>query len=320
MASRRNANTWGCLLGVFVTLYAAGARADERAVLKRLKSYGELSSTEAQELVDKISQRMRVAADITNADDPVRLAVSHALYDAAAPTDAAATSMVRLRLYAGLTEWALDQVFSSRRAVSKVCTESGVSAESCRSLLAAGQSVALAEISPLRLPARAAQAESAPVQEPQPVAAASPRAWTRPSTSRETSTSDAPQTVAPAAPARPARARSASLMVNKPSAEEVAQRKADYAEQRKAYLERRRQEMEARRAKIIATSGGGQRVQRGPATQEEAEVAGLAAGAKQEKEAPMVASSSTGAPKRATREKAADSDLFDSLLENPLGK
>jgi hypothetical protein len=318
MVCRRNAKTWAVIVGLFTIATSSTTLAEERPVLRRLKTYGDLSDDDAHVIIEKISQRMKVAADLSNSSDPLRVAVSTALYDSATPSEPSATSMVRLRLYAGLTEWALDHVFSSRRAVSEICSGSGLQALECRALLAAAQSVPVDDVSPLRIRVASAVADDANTAPPQPAAATT--RWPRPSAASNTPAADTASAGLPT----PRRAATANLAAPpQRTAAAVAQRKADYAAQRQAYLERRRTEMETRKAKLLANAGG-ERAKRGPASQEEAEVVGLgrtasappAAAAQAQEDPDMVAS--RGA-KRSGSEKAAD-DLFEGLMENPLGK
>jgi hypothetical protein len=129
----------------------------------------------------------------------------------------------------------------------------------------------------------------------------------------------------------------------------AANRKAEYERQRQMFLERKRQEMEARKTKITATTVGSERVQRGPATEDEAAAAGLSAdsvakpqpapasgpaktppkgappsrGAPAGKGAVAVAEPAAAepAPAPAPAGKAAlDNDFLSGLMDDPLGK
>jgi hypothetical protein len=296
MVSWRNAMVFCSVMIAALLLHADPASADaSKSVIKRLKAYGDLSDSDAREMMEKVSQRMKLAADVSNTADPLRVAVSKALYEVPAPTDDAGTSMVRLRLYAGLTPWALENLFASRMAVTRICSgQSQLSAEDCRVLLAAGQEVSYEDISPLRLNEKTLTARS-----PQPA-----------------HTATAPDKPGPAVHSTATRTRSSPAV--------ASHGKAAYEQQRQAYLERRRQEMEARKAKLIANAGG-QRAQRGPASQEEAEVAGIASRSKAGADgSALVASRSSGqtssakpASKGAGSE---DSELLEGLMDDPLGK
>src|SRR6188768_3994944 len=108
MVRFRNGKFWFSMVSCLVAFTAANASADNKAVVKRLKTYADLSESDARAVLDKVSQRMKVAADVSNTRDPLRVAVSQALYDTASPESESEMSMVRLRLYAGLTQWALE--------------------------------------------------------------------------------------------------------------------------------------------------------------------------------------------------------------------
>jgi hypothetical protein len=301
MVRCRNGKFWFSMVSCLLAFSAASASADNKGVVKRLKTYADLSESDARSVIDKVSQRMKVAADVANTRDPLRAAVSQALYDSPSPASESEQSMVRLRLYAGLTQWALENLFSSRSAVTRICSgQSELDAEECRGLLAAAQSVPLDDISPLRLNP-SLQTEAA-------VAATTPAGAAR-----------ANSASAPPAPVARAQAPVRRAPVVASSSASMSQRKAEYARQRAEYLERRRQEMEARKAKVMATAGG-ERARRGPASQEEAEVVGLAPSSAHDSESPaLVASRSSGA---ATRSKASseDTDLLEGLMDDPLGK
>jgi hypothetical protein len=306
MVRCRNGKILFSMVSCLVAFTAANASADNKAVVKRLKTYADLSESDARSVIEKVAQRMKVAADVSNTRDPLRVAVSQALYDTASPENESEMSMVRLRLYAGLTQWALDNLFSSRRAVTSICSvQSELDAEDCRALLAASQSVPLDDISPLRLKPTPQREEA--------VAVAAPARVARPnygSAPGPAARAPAPSTRAQA-PVRTAPAVTAN-------AASVAQRKAEYARQREEYLARRRNEMEVRKAKLMATAGG-ERAQRGPASQEEAEVVGLAASPSRDSGSPaLVASRSSGATTRKTASE--DTDLLEGLMDDPLGK
>ena len=61
-----------------------------------------------------MSARMKRAADMTNDSDPLRVAVSQALYGTPVAGDAMKAAKIRLRLYAGLNDWALENLFAPR--------------------------------------------------------------------------------------------------------------------------------------------------------------------------------------------------------------
>jgi hypothetical protein len=299
-------------------------------VVRRLKTYGKLSQSEARSVIEKVSQRMKLAADVSSKSDPLRVAVSTALYDEPVPTDQAGMSMVRLRLYAGLNKWALENLFSSRSSVTKICSgQAELDADECRALLAAAQGVRFNNVSPIRMAApQEAAYESEPAERHATLAAAPAPIERAPARAAATLSDDPEASPSPIHAGRRASATSAPAISKAPlqpppASGSVEQRKAQYAAQREAYLERRRQEMQARKAKIIATAGG-ERAQRGPATQEEAEVAGLKPANGGGRASAMVASRSETP---ATSKHAAshdnsgeDGELLEGLMDNPLGK
>jgi hypothetical protein len=297
------------LLGL--SSFRALADDDDGEVIKRLTKYGKLSGGEAKRLERTVSGRLKRAADITNNGDPLRMAVSNALYGTPVPADAMASAKVRLRLYAGLNDWALDQLFSPRPGAVASCTSSyGVSKSDCEALLAAGGRVSLGDAARLGAgtPVGGPAVAPAPQYGARPAygqpaygqpAYAQPRYGQAPAYGAQPSRfggsynsgyqqrpvqNYAPPPAAapgyapgyaaqrPVAAARPAPMPPPQPMVPQQSA---AQRKAEYARQRQAYLERKKQEMEARKAKVVQTAGGTERVQRGPTSAEEAAVAGL---------------------------------------------
>ena len=297
--------TWERLLlcGALL-LVVSSARADDE-VVHRLTKFGKVSSGDANRIAHAVSGRMKRAADMTSNSDPLRMAVSNALYNTPVSQDAMAAAKIRLRLYAGLNEWALENLFAARAGSMATCTtQFGLSKRDCQALLAAGGRVTLAEASKL-----GAGAPLVPVAQP---AFAQTGAQTGAQPSRfggynSGFTAQAPRYgaqpaayVAPARPAayaapaaRPMRQPVAAVQMAPaapppPSAASIAERKAEYARQREAYLERKKQEMAARKAKVVETAGGTQRIARGPGTADEAAVMGVApsAGAKAAAAAP----------------------------------
>jgi hypothetical protein len=304
----RNGKFLFSVVSCLVALSAANASADNKAVVKRLKTYADLSESDARAVMEKVALRMKVAADVSNTRDPLRTAVSQALYDTTSPENESELSMVRLRLYAGLTQWALDNLFASRTAVTSICSvQSELGAEDCRALLAAAQSVPLEDISPLRLNPRPPPEEAVAVAAPARVARAN------------YGSAPVAPAVRPQAPAARAQAPARSTPVPSANAASVAQRKAEYARQREEYLARRRQEMEVRKAKLMAVAGG-ERARRGPASQEEAEVVGLAGSSPHDSGSPALVASRSSGPRTRNKPASDDSDLLDGLMDDPLGK
>jgi hypothetical protein len=121
------------------------AHADDSAQ-KRLTKYGKLPAAAAGRVASAVSARMKRAADMTNSGDPLRMAVSEALFGTPTPADAMAAAKVRLRLYAGLNEWALDNVFSPKPGVIASCINSfQLQPNECEALVAAGGKTSLAD-------------------------------------------------------------------------------------------------------------------------------------------------------------------------------
>ncbi|HKP63251.1 MAG TPA: hypothetical protein VJV78_41220 [Polyangiales bacterium] len=110
-----------------------------------------MSSSAAKKLVGKVNVRMAKAADATaGASDPMRAAVSLALFQAPQPPNSMAAAKVRLRLYAGLNEWALEAIFTPQPGVIAGCVrEVGASQSECEALVAAAARSSVAQIRPV---------------------------------------------------------------------------------------------------------------------------------------------------------------------------
>jgi hypothetical protein len=137
------------LSACLVTAMAGTARAaDDENVVSRLSSNGGLSSSAAKKLVSKVNVRMAKAADATAAmNDPMRAAVSLALFQSPTPPNSMAAAKVRLRLYAGLNEWALEAIFAPQPGVIAGCVrEVGASQSECEALVAAAAKSSVAQI------------------------------------------------------------------------------------------------------------------------------------------------------------------------------
>jgi len=140
-------------------------------VAGRLSSHGGLSSSAAKKLVGKVNVRMAKAADATaGANDPMRAAVSLALFQTPQPPNSMAAAKVRLRLYAGLNEWALEAIFAPQPGVVAGCVrEIGATTSECEALVAAAAKSSVAQIrsvaggsaAPAAAPAFAGQAPAA---------------------------------------------------------------------------------------------------------------------------------------------------------------
>src|SRR5687767_11553883 len=124
--------------------------AEDEEVSRRLDKYGKVSAGEARRIVSNVSARMKRAADMASGNDPLRGAVSSALYGSPVPGDAMAAAKVRLRLYAGLNEWALESLFAPRPGAMATCTGPfGLRGPDCEALLAASGRMSMAEASRL---------------------------------------------------------------------------------------------------------------------------------------------------------------------------
>lgn len=340
-------------------LVVSSAQADDE-VTHRLTKFGKLSGGEAHRISQTVSGRMKRAADMTSDNDPLRMAVSNALYGSPVSKDAMAAAKIRLRLYAGLNEWALDNLFAAHSGSMATCTtQFGLGKRDCQALIAAGGRVSLAEANKLGAGAPVVMAQAPAPRTAQPAfgqgaqqsaqqsrfggynsgyVAQAPRAaqpaYGAPARPAAYAAAPAARPVAAyGAPARPMQPAAAPVMAAPPpSAASVAQRKAEYERQRQAYLERKKQEMAARKAKVVETAGGTERVARGPATEDEAAVMGVAptAAAKAAAPAKAEASAAEAAPadegsvasaEPAPSEKPAlDNGFLDGLLGDPLGK
>jgi hypothetical protein len=283
----------GTLALLAPAVLATTASAEDEEVARRLGKYGKLSSAEARKVVSAVSTRMKRAAEMTNSKDPLRAAVSASLYSTPVPADAMAAAKVRLRLYAGLNEWALDSLFAPRPGALATCTSQfELRGQDCEALLAASGRMSLAEASRLGGgKAIATAVAAAPVQQPPaPVAqqsrfarydsgfrGAQPKPGygpARPAYGPAAQPAYASQSARPMPATRPmpsARPATAPTM-GQPVA---LNRKAEYERKRQEYLERKKAEMEARKQKIVATAGGTAPVQRGPTSAAEAEAVGL---------------------------------------------
>jgi hypothetical protein len=295
-----------------LSLVSNSASADDSAQ-KRLSKYGKLPPPAAGRVANAVSARMKRAADMASSGDPLRVAVSEALFGTPTPADTMAAAKVRLRLYAGLNDWALDNVFAPKPGAIASCINSfQLQPSECEALIAAGGKTSLADASKrgggaapggAGLQAQGAgqqygfarqqppQGGGYGYQRPQQYGAqqpqyGQPQGGYRPMQGygqqpQQYGGYRAPQGQYGAQPAgygaRPApmQQRAIPAAAPPPSAAQVASRKAEYQRQRQEYLDRKRQEMEARKSKVVATAGGTDRVQRGPSSEEEAEAAGL---------------------------------------------
>jgi hypothetical protein len=144
MSQIRNAVLIACSLAAV----SGQAHAEDQATLHRLSSHGGLSSAAAKKLSTKVSQRMARAADAPpTVMDPLRAALSQALVGSPVPPDAMATAKVRLKLYAGLNEVALEALFAPKPGAIAACERDvGASHSECEALVAAAGGSSVAKI------------------------------------------------------------------------------------------------------------------------------------------------------------------------------
>jgi hypothetical protein len=311
-------------VSLLLSLSSASAFAQDEGVAKRLTKFGQLRRGESESLTADVSKRMRRAADMTSGQDPLRMAVARAL-GTPNTNDAMVAAKVRLRLYAGLNEWALDKLFAPRAGGIAQCQQDiGLSSRHCEALIAAAGKVPAAQASklaagPAAAPARTTMAK-APVQGPS-------RFGQRFDSGFKGGNGAAPaQRPMPATAARPA---PAPMVAAAPT-----NTRAEYQRKRQEYLDRQKREMEARKQKIVATAVGDV-AQRGPASAAEAEVVGLppseapaetstpaqakAAPAGKGKPAADEAPAEEAPAEEAPKKEALDNSFLEGLLDDPLG-
>lgn len=345
MGPIRNALLTVCMTASLASI----ARAEDASVVSRLTSHSSLSSSSAKKLVGKVNVRMAKSADATaRATNPMRAAVSLALFQAPTPPNSMAAAKVRLRLYAGLNEWALEAIFAPQPGVIAGCVrEVGASQSECEALVAAAAKSSVAQIRSIAGgPAAAAAPAPAYVAKPgrapaaprgsrfgrydsgyQGAAApgqqnAAPRGYQAPRYAAP------PQQQAYARPAAPAYQRPAAPAAPPPPAalapQEQLSRKEAYKARREAYLARQKQDFEDRKNKQIGAMGGDEpaeapaaAVAAAPTKRATGGAAKAAAAAPADDAAeaaaePIAAKSSGG-------KVALDGDFLDGLLDDPLG-
>jgi hypothetical protein len=269
---------------------------------------------------------MKRAADIINAQDPLRSAVARAL-GVTNPNDAMGAAKIRLRLYAGLNEWALENLFAPQPGgIGRCQQEFGITLRQCEALVAASGRVPAEQASKLAggapPPMPAAQQQMATKGSAQPANGSRFGKYDsgyRPGGAAKAQPAPAPRPVAAQRPMAPQPMAAAP----NPNAKE------EYARKRAEYLERKRLEMEARKAKLVAANSSS--IDRGPSADQaaaepaaaeptapaQAKVAGPK-GKTAAEEAP-VEEAPAPAPE-AEKKQALDGDLLDSLLGDPMGK
>jgi len=103
----------------------------------------------------------------------MRAAVSLALFQAPNPPNSMAAAKVRLRLYAGLNEWALEAIFAPQPGVIAGCVrEIGASQSECEALVAAAAKSSVAQIRSIAGGPAAAAAPAPAYAAPAPAPAA----------------------------------------------------------------------------------------------------------------------------------------------------
>jgi hypothetical protein len=144
MSQIRNAVLIACSLAAV----GGQARAQDQSTIHRLASHGGMSSAAAKKLAAKVSQRMARAADAPpTVMDPLRAALSQALVGSPMPADAMATAKVRLKLYAGLNEFALEALFAPQAGAIAACVRDVDATQSeCEALVAAAGNSSVSKI------------------------------------------------------------------------------------------------------------------------------------------------------------------------------
>jgi hypothetical protein len=169
MSQIRNAVLFACSLAAV----SGTVQAEDQSVLQRLSSHGGLSSAAAKKLASKVRQRMARAADAPPAMvDPLRATLTQAVLGTPMAADQIAAAKVRLKLYAGLNEFALEAIFHSQPGAIAACQRDvGVSQADCQALIAASSRTSVAAVkssaagpAPMPLMAAAPIAPAAPMQ------------------------------------------------------------------------------------------------------------------------------------------------------------
>ena len=136
------------LLGVAVAavcLSAAplSASADRSEAVKLLVTVGELRPPQAKKVVQRVSSMMaKSAGSFADDKDPLRVAVSRALFGSDVPTSQTEKAKVRLRLFSGLTRWSIGALFSPQGREVLACRDLGLHPKACEALVSVGEHVA----------------------------------------------------------------------------------------------------------------------------------------------------------------------------------
>ncbi len=337
-----------CGLAIGISVSALGpsaAHAEDGAVVQRLTGSGGLSAAAAKRLIAKVSQRMAKSADtLASANDPLRVALSNTLFHVPVPPDTMSAAKMRLKLYAGLNEAALEALFAPKGGAIASCVRATAATQpECEALVAAagrvsvaeaksssgGPGLAVAVVAPTRAQPAAAPAAGGgshfgrydsgfakPAPAPAYVAAAPVQRAQ-------------PATFQPVQRAQPAAFHSAPAR----GAQPAVSAKEAYRLQREAYLARQKEQFEERKQKLAAA---GAPAESSPAPATAAPTApvaakptavaakGVSAPAKAAPvaavdEAPAEAPAAAAAPAAKSDKPTLDGDFLDGLLADPLG-
>lgn len=320
------------LVAVCSTLFAAQALAEDAEVTQRLQSHGGLSGAAAKRLSTKVAQRMMKSADtLAPPSDPLRVAMSQALFHAAVPPDNMAAAKMRLKLYVGLNASTLETLFLPKPGAIASCVRAiGATQPECEALVAAAgrQSVVDART------AAGGPAVAAPVVMARTAPAAAPPAAGGGHFGKFKSgfqgAAPAPAYAAAAPVARPATTQfgAARAPARATAAPSGMSRKEAYQAQRDAYLARQKAIHDERKQKLDAVSAG-EADAPAPAAVASAAPAKAAPAAKTKPgaaTAPAEAAAAEEAPAEAAPPEVAkngpalEGDFLDGLLADPLGK
>jgi len=143
MSQIRQAIVFACSLAAV----SGVAHAEDQVVVRRLSSNGKLTSSHAKQLASKVTQRLARAADAPpSVADPLRAALSQALLGTPLPPDQISAAKVRLKLYAGLNEFALESIFAPRKGAIATCERDvDLTKKECEALVAAAGKLPLSK-------------------------------------------------------------------------------------------------------------------------------------------------------------------------------
>jgi hypothetical protein len=328
---------------VAISGLTTSAFADNDATARIAKVAGK---SKAKRIAKTVSKRMSKSATVTNKpNDPIRVRTSLAVAGAPVPSDKKTEAKVRLYLYAGLNDWALDELFKPEKGAIKACQRDfKLSAVDCKALVAASGDMSMNEAAdagggaaPPLPTAGVAQRSTGGYAAARPRYQARPAYRAAPAPSGRFKKYDSGFRggggAAPSYAAQPRyQARPAAQPRARPMARPAPQRRAapqpkpDYKAQRQAYLDRLKKRMEARKAKVVAAAQGGAAPAAAPAATPKASAskkpdAAAAPKASAAEAAPAAAAAEEPAapPKPKGPSKGMDSDFLNGLLDDPLG-